>query len=84
MEGRGTIRVNYTEFHKAKPLTFDGEIRTSQEAKAWVLGMLKWFQLHNYSEELKTRVTIYNLIGNASLWWEHHRQIKQINDKKTV
>ena len=34
---------NYSqdEFRKAKPATFDGEIKTGQEAEAWLLGIKK-------------------------------------------
>ena len=31
------------EFKKAKPPTFDGEVKTGQEAKAWLLGIKKIF-----------------------------------------
>ena len=33
------------EFKKAKPPTFDGEIKTRQEAEAWLLGIKKYFQV---------------------------------------
>ena len=31
------------EFNKAKPPTFDGEVKTGQEAEAWLLGIKKYF-----------------------------------------
>ena len=31
------------EFKKAKPPTFDGEVKTRQEAEAWLLGIKKYF-----------------------------------------
>ena len=36
------------EFRKGKPPTFDGEIRIGQEAEAWILGIKKYFQVHDY------------------------------------
>ena len=33
------------EFRKAKPSTFDGEIKTGQEDEAWLLGIKKYFQV---------------------------------------
>ena len=33
------------EFRKAKPPTFDGEIKIGQEAEAWILGIDKYFQV---------------------------------------
>ena len=33
------------EFKKAKPPTFDGDRKTGQEAKSWLLGIKKYFQV---------------------------------------
>ena len=61
------------EFKKAKPPTFDGEVKTRQEAKAWLLGIKKYFQVQDYSRNMKARVSIFNLNGMASIWWEHFK-----------
>ena len=29
---------------------------------------------------MKARVAIFNLTGRASIWWEHHRQVKKVNE----
>ena len=72
------------EFKKAKPSTFNGEIKTSQEAKAWLLGIKKYFQFQDYSRNMRERVSIFNLNGRASIWWENLRQVKKINDINLV
>ena len=54
------------EFKKARPLTFNGEIKNGQEAEAWLLGMRKYFQVQDYSGNMKARVAIFNLNGIAS------------------
>jgi hypothetical protein len=41
------------EFKKAKPPSFDEEIKKGEEAKAWLLGLNKYFRVHDYSENLK-------------------------------
>jgi hypothetical protein len=41
------------EFKKIKPPMFSGEIETREEVEAWLLGMKKYFQIYNYSGELK-------------------------------
>ena len=51
------------EFKKAKPPTFDGEVKTGQEAEAWLLGIKKYFQVQDYSGNMKARVSIFNLNG---------------------
>ena len=33
------------EFKKAKPPSFDGEVKTGQEVEAWILGIKKYFQV---------------------------------------
>ena len=66
------------ELKKARPPTFNGETKNDQEAEAWILGMRKYFQVHDYSGNMKDRVTIFNLTGRASIWWEHFRQVKRL------
>ena len=61
------------EFKKARPPTFISEIKNGQEAESWLLGMRKYFQVQDYLGNMKSRVAIFNLIGIASIWWEHFR-----------
>ena len=58
------------EFKKVKPTSFDGETRTGEEAEAWLLDIKKYFQLHNYSSNMKVRMVVYNLKGKSSIWWK--------------
>jgi hypothetical protein len=37
------------ELRKIKPPSFDGENKKGEDVEAWLLGMRKYFQLHNYS-----------------------------------
>ena len=67
---------SHEEFKKAIPPNFNGEINNGQEAKAWLLGMRKYFQVQDYFGNMKARVSIFNLIGRASIWWEHFRKVK--------
>ena len=46
--------------------------------------MRKYFQVQDYSENMKARVVIFNLIGRESIWWEHFRKVKNINQRKIV
>ena len=48
------------EFKKENPPTFDGEIKRSQDAEAWLLGMNKFFKLHDYSENMKAKINAFN------------------------
>ena len=72
------------EFKKEMPPIFNGEIKNGQEAEAWLLGMRKYFQFQDYSGNMKAILAIFNLNGRASIWWDHFRQVKKINEKKIV
>ena len=69
---------------KARHPTFNGEVKTGQEAEAWLLGMRKYFQVQDYSRNMKAREAIFNLTGRASIWCEHHRQVKKVNERRIV
>ena len=44
---------NPQEFKKSKPPSFDGEIRRGEEDEVWMLGLKKYFRVHDYSKNLK-------------------------------
>jgi len=69
------------ELKKANPPTFDGEIEKGKEAEAWLLGLKKYFKVHDYYENMKAKVTIFNLNGKASILWEDLRNVKGIHAK---
>ena len=58
------------EFKKIKPPTFNGKTKKGEEAEAWMSGMKKYFQIYNYSNQLKARMEIYNLTGKVDIWWQ--------------
>jgi hypothetical protein len=58
------------EVNKIKPLTFDGEHKKDEDVETWILGMRKYFQLHNYSSHVEGIISIYQLKGKASIWWD--------------
>jgi hypothetical protein len=66
---------------KAKPPSFDGEIKKGEEAKAWLLGLKKYFRVHDFSENLKARVATFNLNGKAFIWWEDLKNVKWIHEE---
>jgi hypothetical protein len=70
--------------NKIKPPTFDGEHKKDEDVETWMLGMRKYFQLHNYSPQEEGRITIYQLKGKASMWWDHFVQVKNIDEKNVT
>lgn len=51
------------EFKKAKPPNFDGDVNNLEDEKSRLLGMKKFFVLHNYSKNIKSKITIFSLKG---------------------
>lgn len=72
------------ELKKFKPPTFDGEMKKSEYAKAWLLGMNKFFRLHNYSESMKSKISTLSLKGKANIWLEDVNNFKGIREEELI
>jgi hypothetical protein len=70
------------EFKKIKPSTFDGESRKGEEVDAWLLDIKKYFQIYNYSSNMKVRMAIYNMKGKASIWLQDLNLAKGLKEKQ--
>jgi hypothetical protein len=46
-----------------------------------LLSLKKYFIVHDYFENLKDQITIFNLNGKDSIWWEDLRNVKGIHEK---
>ena len=57
-------------------MTYEGEVNIGEKAEEWLLGMSKYFQVHNYSSVMQARLSIYNLNGKEARWW---RDLKHTN-----
>jgi len=66
------------ELKKKKLPTFDGDVKKREDAKAWILGMNKFFELHEYTNNMKARIVILSLKGKADIWWEDVKQVTNI------
>ena len=63
-----------------KPLMFNGEIEKREDVESWLSGMKKYFQIYNYSDELKAKMAIYNLAGKVDIWWQYIKKLKGIKE----
>jgi hypothetical protein len=72
------------EMNKIKPPTFDGEHKKDEDAEKWLLGMRKYFQLHNYSSHVEGRISIYQLKGKTSMLWDQLVQVQHIKEKNVT
>ena len=69
------------EFKKIKPPTFNGETEKGEQVESWLSGMKKYFQIYNYSNQLKARRGIYNLSKKVDIWWQDLKRVKGIKEK---
>jgi hypothetical protein len=72
------------EMNKIKPPTFEGEHKKDEDVETWLLGMKKYFQLPNYSSHVEGRISIYQLKGKASMWWDQLLQVQHIKEKNVT
>jgi hypothetical protein len=70
------------EFKKIKPSTFYGGYRIGEEDEAWLLDIKRYFQIYNYYSNMKVRMTIYNLKGKESIWWQDLKLSKGLKEKQ--
>ena len=52
-------------------------MNTGEKSKEWLLGMRKYFRVHNYSSEMKAHLAIYNLNGKEARWWRDLKHTKK-------
>ena len=67
--------------NKIKHPTFDGEHKKDEDVETWLLGMRKYFQLHNYYSHAERRIDIYQFKGKTSMWRDHPLQVHHIRYK---
>jgi hypothetical protein len=67
---------------KIRPPNFDGEME--EGAKSWLLNMGKYFQIYNYSGNLRARLAIYQLNGKDVIWWQETKTIKKLRETKSL
>ena len=48
-----------------------------EKSKEWLLVMRKYFRVHNYSSEMKSCISIFNLNGKAVRWWRDLKHTKK-------
>ena len=60
---------------------FNGEIKKVEKAEYWLSGKEKYFHIYNYSNELKTKMAIYNLTGKEYIWWQEIKKVKKVKER---
>ena len=49
--------------------------------ESWLININKYFQVYEYSRNLKSRLAIYQLREKATLWWEEVKNFHNIEDQ---
>ena len=58
-------------------------MNTREKDEEWLLGMRKYFQVHNWSSEMKSWLSIYNLNRKAARWWIDLKNTKKDEVKES-
>jgi hypothetical protein len=66
---------------KLNPPSFDGEREREDIVEAWLLGIMKCFQLHDYSSNLEAIISTYYFHGKAAKWWDQLKKVEHINER---
>jgi hypothetical protein len=72
------------ELRNIRPPSFDGEREMEDDVEAWFLGLMKYFQLHNYSSNLEAIIVTYHLHGKFVMWWDQLKQFEHINESRVT
>ena len=70
------------EHKNINPNSFVEESNTREEGEAWMLDIKKYIKIYNLSNNMKVRITVYNLKGNASIWWHDLNISHGLKEKK--
>lgn len=70
------------ELKKPNPHTFDGEINKVEEVNTFLLGMKKYFWVHDCFGNMKADIAIFSLKGKNYIWWEDLRNVKDIKENE--
>jgi hypothetical protein len=63
-----------------KPPSFEGEIKREDDVEAWLFGLKRYFQFHNYSSNLEDRISTHHLHRKVAIWWDQLRQVEHVNE----
>ena len=66
------------EFKKENPPNFDGDLKKLEDVEAWILGMKTFFEIHEYTDNMKAIIVIFNLKGKVDIWWENLKRVREI------
>jgi hypothetical protein len=68
------------EMRNINPPSFYGEREREDDVEAWLLGIKRYFQFHNYASNLEAKISTYHLHGKDAMWWDQLKQVEHIND----
>lgn len=70
------------EFKKSQPPTFYGEMMKLEDAETWLFGMRIFFRLHDYLENMKSKMATLSIKGKSYILWEYIKNVRGIREEK--
>ena len=59
-------------------------VRHVRRKRQWILRMKMYFIIHDYSINENSIISIYNINGTTSIWWENLMQVKGIKERRII
>lgn len=59
-------------------------MKNPKDAEEWLLWIKKSFELHDYMENMKAKIAIFNLKGKTNIWWEDVKQVRDIRTEELI
>jgi len=53
-------------------------VKNSKDVEAWILGMNKLFEFHEYIDNMKSKIVIFIFKGKEYTWWEDVNRVRDI------
>jgi hypothetical protein len=70
------------DLRKLRPPSFDDEREREDDVEEWFLGVMRYFQSHNYSSNLEAIIATYHLHGKDAMWWDYLKQVEHISENQ--
>jgi len=55
-------------------------MKKSQDTEAWLLGMSKFFRLHDYSKNMKAKIDTFSIKVKSYILWEYVKNVRGIQE----
>jgi len=59
-------------------------MKNSEDAKAWLPGMKRFFRFHSYSKNMKFKIATFSLKRKEDILWEDVKNVMGIQEEELI